>query len=55
MFKNSKLSIFKEIWGLMLRYKKWWLGPMMVFLILLGIVLVFAEGSVLAPFIYTLF
>lgn len=55
MFKDSKLSIFGELWGFMRRYKKWWLGPVMVFLILLGVILVFAQGSALAPFIYTLF
>jgi hypothetical protein len=51
----EKFAIVKELIGFMRRYKKWWIGPMMMFLILLGIVLVFAEGSALAPFIYTLF
>jgi len=55
MFNNSKLAIFKEIWGFMKRYKKWWIGPLMIFLVFLGIILVFAQGSALAPFIYTLF
>lgn len=55
MFENSKLSIFKELWSFMKREKKWWIGSVMIFLILLGVILVFAEGSALAPFIYTLF
>lgn len=55
MLKDSKLSILRELYGFMKHYKKWWIGPVMVFLILLGIILVFAEGSALAPFIYTLF
>lgn len=55
MLKTHKLAIFRELLGFMRRYKKWWIGPMMVFLILLGFVLVFAEGSALAPFIYALF
>jgi hypothetical protein len=35
--------------------KKWWLLPVILFLLLLGLVLVFASGSALAPFIYTVF
>ena len=35
--------------------KKWWLTPIVVLLVLIGIVLVTAHGSVVAPFIYTLF
>ncbi len=35
--------------------KKWWLMPIMIFLVLLGGLIVFTETSVLAPFIYTLF
>lgn len=55
MLKDTKLSIIKELWGFMKREKKWWIGPIIIFLILLGMILVFAEGSALAPFIYTLF
>lgn len=53
--KSSKLAIFGEVWYLMKQNKKWFIGPILVSLILLGIVIVFAEGSALAPFIYTLF
>ena len=35
--------------------KKWWLGPILVMLLLLGMLVVFTQGSALAPFIYTLF
>jgi hypothetical protein len=35
--------------------KKWWLAPIILFLLLIGLLLVFAEGSAVAPFIYTLF
>ena len=51
----SKLSIFRELWGFLRARKKWWLAPILVFLILLGALIVLAEGSALAPFIYTLF
>ena len=51
----SKLTMLGELWGFLRTRKKWWLAPIMVFLIILGAVLVLAEGSALAPFIYTLF
>ncbi len=51
----SKLSILKEFWSYLKIRKKWWLLPIVVFLILLGTLLVVAEGSALAPFIYVLF
>lgn len=51
----SRLSILRDLWGFLRVRKKWWLAPIMIFLILLGALLVLAEGSALAPFIYTLF
>jgi hypothetical protein len=51
----SKLGIVGEFLGSMKKRKKWWLAPVVVFLILLGALIVLAEGSALAPFIYTLF
>ena len=51
----SKLSILKEFWDFLKSRKKWWLAPIILFLLLLGALIVLAEGSVLAPFIYTLF
>ena len=53
--KTSKFTIFSEIWKYMRVRKKFWLAPVFVILILFGILIVFAEGSALAPFIYTLF
>jgi hypothetical protein len=35
--------------------KKWWLLPILLLIVLLGLILVFAQGSALAPFIYTVF
>jgi hypothetical protein len=57
MVKNLKtrIGIFGELWAFMRVRKKWWLGPIMVFLLLLSILIVFTEGSALAPFIYALF
>lgn len=52
---GSKLSIFKELWDFMKTRKRWWLLPIVVMLVLLGLLIIFTEGSALAPFIYTLF
>jgi len=52
---KGRLSIFGELWAFMRIRKKWWLGPIMIFLVLLGVLIVFTEGSALAPFIYALF
>lgn len=51
----NKLSIIKEFWDFLRERKKYWLMPIVLFLLLLGAVLVFAKGSALAPFIYSLF
>jgi hypothetical protein len=51
----SRMSIFGELWAFMRVRKKWWLGPIVVVLLFLGLVVVLTEGSALAPFIYTLF
>jgi hypothetical protein len=51
----SKLSIIAEFWDFMKVRKKWWLAPIIIFLLLIGAMLIFAEGSAVAPFIYTLF
>ena len=52
---GEKLSIFGELWAFMRVRKKWWLGPIFFFLLALSILIVFTEGSALAPFIYALF
>ncbi len=51
----NKLAIIKEFWNFLRVRKKWWLAPIVLFLLLLGGLLVFAKGSALAPFIYSLF
>jgi len=52
---SSKLGVLKELWLFMRVRKKWWLGPIIIFLVLLGLLIVLTEGSAIAPFIYTLF
>jgi len=51
----SKLSVMKEFWHFLLVRKKWWLMPIIIILVLFGALIVFTEGSAIAPFIYTLF
>ena len=51
----GKLSLLGEFWEFLKERKKWWLVPVVVFLVLLGALIVLSEGSVLAPFIYAIF
>jgi hypothetical protein len=51
----SQGGILRELWSYMRVRKKWWLLPIILVLLLVGALLVFAQGSVLAPFIYTVF
>ncbi|MGI8654591.1 MAG: DUF5989 family protein [Pyrinomonadaceae bacterium] len=51
----SKLALANEIWLFLRENKKLWLLPIIVVLVLLGALLVFAQSSALAPFIYSLF
>ena len=52
---NGKLSILGEFWSFLRVRKKWWLAPIVILLLTLGLILVVAETSALAPFIYSLF
>lgn len=52
---KRRIGIFAELWDFLRVRKKWWLGPPLVILLLLGLLIVFAESSAVAPFIYTLF
>jgi hypothetical protein len=49
------LEFFKDLWGFMRERKKFWLAPLMLVMVLLGALIVLAQGSAIAPFIYTLF
>jgi len=49
------VQIFAELWHFMRIRKKWWLGPIIVVLVLLGVFIVVTQGTVVAPFIYALF
>ena len=49
------MSFFSELWAFLRTRKKQWLLPILIIMALLGGILVFTQGSVVAPFIYTLF
>ncbi len=49
------MGLLKEFWLFLRVRKKWWLLPIIIVMVLLGALLVFAQGSALAPFIYTIF
>lgn len=51
----GKLSIFRELFAFIRVYKKLWLLPMLLILVLLSLLLIFAQTSPLAPIIYTVF
>ncbi len=48
-------GLMRELWDFMRVRKKWWLAPIIAVMLLVGMLLVFAQGSALAPFIYTIF
>ncbi len=48
-------ELLGELWDFMKERKKFWLLPIIIIMIALGSLLVFTQGSVIAPFIYTLF
>ena len=49
------MSFLKELWKFLRARKKFWLAPIILVMLLLGALLIFAQGSAVAPFIYTLF
>ncbi len=51
----SRLGVVGEVFRFLWKRKLWWLMPMIVILVLFGLLLVFAQATGIAPFIYTLF
>jgi hypothetical protein len=49
------MSLVTELWDFMKERKKWWLLPVIIVMLVVGTLLIFAQGSALAPFIYTIF
>ena len=51
----ARSGLLSELWAFMKVRKKWWLLPIIIMMLLVGGLLIFAQGSVLAPFIYSIF
>ena len=51
----AKMKIIAEYFEFLRENKKWWLMPIVIALLLLGLLIVLTKGSALAPFIYTIF
>ena len=48
-------DLLGDLWAFMAARRKYWLAPLIVTLVLMGALLVFTQGTVVAPFIYSLF
>ena len=51
----SRPSLLGELWAFMRVRKKWWLLPLILVMLAVGLLITLAQGSALAPFIYTIF
>jgi len=49
------LDIINDIWDYLKIRKKYWLAPLIITLVMMGALIVFTQGSVVAPFIYSIF
>jgi len=52
---ESFLELIKDIWDYLKTRKKYWLAPLIVTIVLMGSLIIFTQGSVIAPFIYSIF
>ena len=53
--KFMDFNLLKELWSFLRQRKKLWLAPLITVMLILGGLLILAQGSVIAPFIYTIF
>jgi competence protein ComGC len=49
------MEFLRDLWNFLKARKKWWLAPLIIVLIIVGVLIVLGSTSALAPFIYTLF
>lgn len=49
------MSFIKDLWAFLKVRKRWWLAPIIIIILILGALVILVQGSVIAPFIYTLF
>ena len=50
-----ELYLVKDLWAFMRERKKWWLLPIIIMLVLVGVLIIFGQASPVSPFIYALF
>jgi hypothetical protein len=53
--RTQVMDFLRDLWGFLKHRKKYWLLPIILTLLLFGALIVFAGGSAIAPFIYTIF
>ena len=49
------IELVKDIWDYLKVRKKYWLAPLIITIVLMGALIIFTQGSVVAPFIYSIF
>jgi hypothetical protein len=49
------LELLRDLWALMRERKKYWLAPLVIVMLIIGVLIVLGQASAIAPFIYTLF
>ena len=52
---TNLIDLLKDIWDFLKVRKKYWLAPLIITILIMGGLIIFTQGSVIAPFIYTLF
>lgn len=52
---ESIIELIKDIYDFLKIRKKYWLAPLIITIVLMGALIIFTQGSVIAPFIYTIF
>tara|TARA_B100001250_G_C19746098_1_gene765390 strand:- start:506 stop:667 length:162 start_codon:yes stop_codon:yes gene_type:complete len=52
---EALIDLFKDIWDFLRVRKKYWLAPLIITIVFMGALIIFTQGSVVAPFIYTIF
>lgn len=55
MIRNKRMDFLKDLWGFLKERKKFWLLPIILFMLLFGVLIVLTGGSAIAPFIYAIF
>ncbi len=52
---ESLLELFIDLWDFLRVRKKYWLAPLIITVVFMGILIIYTQGTVIAPFIYTIF